>query len=172
MAKIYYDEHGNPVKERNGWKTFLMILLFGVVAFAFLGRSKLIQYQTKINQIGPYVQEFETRTSIMPTPYPTDSDPDNQPGGLWEPDIRATVEVELTRTAPTPLPEATPTIVPTGSSVEVDTDVIIITDGNGYPVYAGPLTASQWQQCKDISDSGNFWRLVDYQKPICMAALQ
>ena len=146
MAKIYYDEHGNPVKERNGWKTFLMILLFGVVAFAFLGRSKLIQYQTKINQIGPYVQEFETRTSIMPTPYPTDSDPDNQPGGLWEPDIRATVEV--------------------------DTDVIIITDGNGYPVYAGPLTASQWQQCKDISDSGNFWRLVDYQKPICMAALQ
>lgn len=172
MGKIYYDEYGRPVvRERNGIKTVLIIIVLAVTALMFADSRGLVNLSQYLpNEKQPVIMAVEPTAvqQVQPTP-----------------NMVETAVGELTRTAPEAIPPAqvieptaepaptiAPTIVPTGSSVEPDTDVIIITDGNGYPVYAGPLTQDQWQQCKDISESGNFWRLVDYQKPICMSALQ
>lgn len=171
MGKIYYDEYGRPVRENNGTKNILIGVVVVLIALMFAdsrGLVNLSQYLPDEKQPVIMVAEPTVVQQIQPTP-----------------NMAETAVNELTRTAPETIPQAqvieptaaptattVPTVVPTGSSVENDTDVIIITDGNGYPVYAGPLTQDQWQQCKDISESGNFWRLVDYQKPICMAALQ
>lgn len=171
MGKVYYDEYGNRIylEKGNGCRNVALIILaiivfgFGVVGY------QLFDTAVRVNQLPVFVdQTLTTLEAIDAGNYEQVPTVTYEPS-FMQPDIKATAEFELTRTAPTPT--TNPTIVPTGSYVETESDVIIITDGNGYPVYAGPLTQDQWQQCQDIAASGNFWRLVDYQKPICMAAL-
>lgn len=81
-------------------------------------------------------------------------------------EVYPTVEPTVEPLVPTAQATATPVIAPTA-----DTSVIIITDTSGYPVYVGPLNQDQYNQCKTISDNGDFYRLVEYQKPLCLAAL-
>lgn len=177
MGKIYYDEYGRPVRETGGMKNLLIGAVVVVIVLMFADSNGLInlsQYlpsekpvvmvsePTNVQQIQPEQPERVQPAAFQPTP-----------------NMAGTAVSEMTRTAPqviqvivptdTPV---TPTIVPTGISVEPETGVIIITDKNGYPVYAGPLNQDQYSQCKQIAADGDFWRLVDYQKPICMAVLQ
>lgn len=155
--KRYYDENGNPIYIENGSGKRAILWIIGIIVvamFLYTGGylDSFVQSPQPYQNVAPYQQPVvEQPTIVFNEPMPT-AVPENA--------------------YPTVIPTATlhPTDVP--AQPTVDTSVIIITDDNGYPVYAGPLTQNQFMQCVQIYESGNQDRLVDYQRPICEGLLK